>query len=60
MRSEDTEMASGESQRASDAAVTNLKTEINNLIWVHAPADMTLDCAEKLAIRIMNSILHGE
>lgn len=39
---------------------TELKLEINNLIWQYAPAYLSLYQAEDLAIKIGNMIMSGE
>lgn len=61
MRTEDTEMASGESPLVNDSkTVDDLKVQINTLIWMHAPETISLGQAEKLSIHIMNAIFAGK
>ena len=37
----------------------NLKTEINNLIWMYAPDNLTLKEAEERAIKVFDIILNS-
>lgn len=36
-----------------------LKIEINNFVWMHAPATMPLGEAEKFAVNIWNSFIEA-
>lgn len=49
----ETEMGDGDDQ------ITELKKEINNLIWMHGPGSLTLKKAEELAVDIFASIREG-
>lgn len=37
-----------------------LKLEINNLIWMYSPNDLTLEKAEKLSLKIGEMIMKGK
>lgn len=40
--------------------VSDLKVEINTLIWQYAPKSTTLEQAEAIAVDVLSMILHGK
>lgn len=52
-------MTAPASRALTDAEQSVLKREINNLIWMYSPAELTLEAADKLACDILAKIVEG-